>query len=187
MAHPFLFKPLKHTTSKQAYSNEERDVNPILVADSEFKTIWGSSQAKFPDFVLSLGTGLSTSQVAGFAGIETPTKPSKAPRFLMIGKNKQNVSPRFDQQCEQTWKEYVHLLGISSATAGKYIRLNIKIFELPAIDDFSSVELLRDMVKTHTDSKEIRKVASRLIAKLFYFETVGEMEKIGNDFFMRGQ
>jgi hypothetical protein len=42
------------------------------------------------------------------------------------------------------------------------------------------------MVKTQTDLTEIRKVASRLIAKLFYFETVGEMEKIGNDFFLRG-
>lgn len=96
------------------------------------------------------------------------------------------MSPRFDQQCEKMWKDYIQSLGISSATAGKYIRLNIKAFELPAIDDFSSVELLRDMVKTQTDLTEIRKVASQLIAKLFYFETVGEMEKIGNDFFLRG-
>jgi hypothetical protein len=186
MAHPFLFKPLKHATSKQAYSNEERDVNPIMIADSEFKTIWRSSQAKCPDFVLSLGTGLSTSQSASFVGTETPAKSSKHTRLLMAGRNKRKVSPRFDKQCEQVWNDYLHSLGISSATAGKYIRLNIKAFDLPAIDDFSSVELLRDMVKTQTDLTEIRKIASRLIAKLFYFETVGEMEKIGNDFFLRG-
>jgi hypothetical protein len=186
MAHPFLFKPLKHATSKQAYSNEERDVNPIMIADSEFKTIWGSSQAKCPDFVLSLGTGLSTSQSAGFVGMETAAKSSKPTILSMTRRNKQKVSPRFDQQCEKMWNDYLHSFGISSATAGKYIRLNIKAFELPAIDDFSSVGLLRDMVKTQTDLTEIRKVASRLIANLFYFETGGEMEKIGNDFFLRG-
>jgi hypothetical protein len=185
MAHPFLFKPLKHTTSKESYSNEERDVNPIMIADSELKTIWGCSQAKRPDFVLSLGTGLMITQSASFVGMETPAKPSKATRFSMIGKNKQKVSPKFDQQCEQMWNDYLHSFGISSATAGKYIRLNIKASELPAIDDFSSVELLRYMVKTQTDLNEIQKVASRLIAKLFYFETVGEMEKIGNNF-LRG-
>jgi hypothetical protein len=186
MAHPFLFKPLKHAAFKQAYSNDERDVNPIMIANSEFQNIWGSSRAKYPDFVLSIGTGLSTSQSASLVGMETPIKPSKTTKFAMLGRNKRNVSPRFDQQCEQMWKNYLQSLGISSATAGKYIRLNIKAFELPAIDDFSSVELLRDMVKTQTDLTEIRKVASRLIAKLFYFETVGEMEKIGNDFFLRG-
>jgi hypothetical protein len=177
---------LKHAAFKQAYSNDERDVNPIMIANSEFQTIWGSSRAKYPDFVLSIGTGLSTSQSASFVGMETPVKPSKPTKLSMLGRNKRNVSPRFDQQCEQMWKDYLQSLGISSATAGKYIRLNIKAFELPAIDDFSSVELLRDMVKTQTDLTEIRKVASRLIAKLFYFETVGEMEKIGNDFFLRG-
>jgi hypothetical protein len=186
MAHPLLFKPLKHTTSKQAYSNDERDVNPIMIAESEFKAIRGSSQAKFPDFVLSIGTGLGTSKPATFAAVENPTKSSKVTRLAIVGKKKQNLSLRFDQQCEQIWNDYLHHVGISSATAGKFIRLNIKAFELPAIDDISSVELLRNMVKTQTDLTGMRKVASRLIAKLFYFENFGEMEKIGNNFFLRG-
>jgi len=185
MAHPNLFKPFKCKTSKKVYSSEQRDINPVMIADSEFKTIWGAfSPSKFPDFLLSLGTGLST----GSAWVENPIKSSKATRFSIVVKKKEDMLPRFDQQCEQIWNDYFELLESSSVATENHIRLNIKAFELPAVDDTSSVELLRDMVRKQVDATGIRKLASKLIAKLFYFEKGGEIEQTsGKGFYLKGQ
>ena len=157
-----------------------------MIADSEFKTVWGSSPSSFPDIVVSLGTGLSTSQSAVPVDMENPAKSPEATGGSIAGKKKQTLL-RFDQRCEKTWNDYLQLLPISSAPAGNYIRLNTKALELPAVDDINSAESLRNMVRTQVASEEIQMLASRLIAKLFYFEKAGEMEKTsGNDLFLRG-
>jgi len=181
-----LFKPFKHKASNQVYGNKEYDANPVMIADSEFKTVWGSSPSSFPDIVVSLGTGLSTSQSAIPADMENPAKSSEATGYSMAGKKRQSLL-RFDQRCEKTWNDYLQSLPISSAPAGSYIRLNTKALELPAVDDINCAESLRNMVRTQVDSEGIQMLASRLIAKLFYFEKTGEMEKTsGNSLFMRG-
>jgi hypothetical protein len=181
-----LFKPFKHKASNQVYGNKEYDANPVMIADSEFKTVWGSSPSSFPDIVVSLGTGLSTSQSAVPADMENPAKPSEATGHLRAGEKKQTLL-RFDQRCEKSRNDYLQVLPISSAPAGNYIRLNPRALELPAVDDITSADSLRYMVRTQVDSEGIRMLASRLIAKLFYFEKAGEMEKTsGSDLFLRG-
>lgn len=133
-----------------------------MIADSEFKAVWGSSPSSFPDIVVSLGTGLSTSQSAVPADMENPAKSSEATAHWMAGKKKQTLL-RFDQRCEKTWNDYLQFLPISSAPAGNYIRLNTRALELPAVDDINSAESLRNMVRTQVDPEEIRMLASRLI------------------------
>src|SRR5438552_3053720 len=104
----------------------------------------------------------------------------------MAGKKKESLL-RFDQRCEKTWNDYLQFLPISSAPAGNYLRLNTKALELPAVNGINSAESPRNTVRTQVDSEGIQMLASRLIAKLFYFEKVGEMEKTsGNSLFMRG-
>jgi hypothetical protein len=180
-----LFKPFKHKASNQVYGNKEYDANPIMIADSEFKTVWGSSPSSFPDIVVSLGTGLSTSQSAVPADMENPAKSSEAAGDSRAGKKK-HTPLRFDQWCEKTWNDYLQFLPISSAPAGNYIRLNTKVLELPAVDDINSAEFLQNMVRARVDSEGIQMLASRLIAKLFYFETAGEIEKTSGNDLLRG-
>jgi hypothetical protein len=188
MAHPLLFKPFKHKASKKIYSNQEHGsnvANPIAVASSELKAIWGSSPSALLDIVVSLGSGFSIGQAAVTAGSEKFTISSDTARTFTARKRKR-IS-QLDQQCEKAWKNYLQTLPGSSASVDSYIRLNIRAVELPAIDDISSSEDLRNMVQTQIPPKAIRILTSRLIAKLFYFEKIGEMEMMpGNDLFLRG-
>ena len=188
MTNPSLFKPFKHKSSNQVYSNQEHDsnpVNPIIIADSEFKTIWGSSPSALLDIVVSLGSGLSIGHSVVPTGSEKHTKFSEATRHFKIGKTKRNF--QFDQQCEKIWNDYLQTLPSGSTPVDNYIRLNIKATDLPAVDDISSVEDLRNMVRTQVKEETIQVLASRLIAKLFYFERLGEMEMMpGSDSSLRG-
>ncbi|KAE9366741.1 FabD/lysophospholipase-like protein [Stipitochalara longipes BDJ] len=189
MAQPFLFKPFKHKSSNQVYSDRAYGANlanPIEIAAFELKAIWGSSPTTIVDIVVSLGSGFSLNQPG------VPTSSEKGTRFEdsagNFATNKRQKRGLFDQQCENTWKDYLRALPSSSAPTDSYIRLNIKAVELPAIDDISSADDLRNMVQTQINAETIRILTSRLIAKLFYFEKLVEMEMTsGGDLFLRGE
>lgn len=184
MAHPSMFKPFKRgfKAMNQVYSNPERDGNPLAIAMSEFKNIWGSSPLATLDAVVSLGTGLSIGTIASPAGLDNRTNSWKTGRSI-IRNSKLKTYARFDQQCERTWNDHVKSLPTSNEN---HIRLSIDATELPALDEIEKVDSLKDMVRTQINSKEIQKLASRLLAKLFYFEKIGEHETSGNELFLRG-
>lgn len=57
-AAPRIFKPFHHEGSKQTYlDGAVYHNNPVGIADSEWRLIWGSNLCSHPDVVLSLGTG----------------------------------------------------------------------------------------------------------------------------------
>ena len=188
MAQPFLFKPFKHKSSNQVYSNLVHGANlanPIEIAAFELKAIWGSSPAAIVDIVVSLGSGVSIGQPSVPAGLEKGTRSEDSTRNFMTKKRRKKG--QYDQQCEETWNDYLRTLPSNSTPANSYIRLNIRAVELPAIDDISSAEDLRNMVQTQVTAEAIRILTSRLIAKLFYFEKLGEMElTTGSDLLLRG-
>ncbi len=187
MAHPSLFKPFKRKSSNQAYSNLEDDRDLLAIADSEFKTIFGSSPSGFPEIVVSLGTGLSIGQVASPTGLVQRTKTWQSARSSIIGKSKQKKQPSLDQKCEKAWDEYVQLSAKNGASEETKTRLNIDAVDLPAVDDIDRIESLHDMVRTQIRSRDIRQLAARLVARLFYFEKSGEPELApGNEMFIRG-
>lgn len=188
MAHPYLFKPFKHKASKQVYSNQEQVANiacPAMIADSEFRTIWGSSPSTLLDIVVSLGSGL------GIGKSSVPTGPGKEARFSKTPSNfkvgQRKTPTELDQRNQKAWTKYIQTQSSSSATIDNHIRLNIKAVNLPAVDDIDSVEDLRNMVRTQINPQIIRVLTFRLVAKLFYFEESGEMDMTTNsDWVLRG-
>ncbi|KAF8847642.1 hypothetical protein BDZ45DRAFT_315849 [Acephala macrosclerotiorum] len=185
MAHPTLFKPFKQTykTTNQVYSNPERDENPLAIGMSEFKNIWGSSPSATLDTVVSLGTGLGIGITSSPAGLDNRTNSWKTGRSI-IRRSKPKTQARFDKQCERTWNDYVKSLPATSAAS--HIRLNIDAIDLPALDDIDKAESLRNMVRTQIKPKEVQMLASVSLAKLFYFEKLGDHEVSGNELFLRG-
>ncbi|CZR51334.1 uncharacterized protein PAC_01209 [Phialocephala subalpina] len=184
MAHTLLFKPFKRTykATNQVYGSPEQDGNPLATALSEFKNIWGSSSSASLDTVVSLGTGLGIGTTAAHAGLDIRTNFWKTGRSI-IRSSKPRAQARFDQQCERTWNDHVKSLSTSN---GNHVRLNIDAIDLPAFDDIEKADSLRNMVRTQIKSKEIRRLACRLLAKLFYFEKTSEPEVSSNELFLRG-
>jgi hypothetical protein len=188
MAHPSLFKPFKHKASNQVYSNQDQDTNtacPVMIADSELGTIWGSSPPAHLDILVSLGSGLGIGKSAIPTGSGKETRFSKTTWNFKPGQ-KRNVT-ELDQQSEKAWKNYIQAQPSSSAPLDKRIRLNIIAVDLPAVDDMDSVEDLRNMVRTQITPQTVRVLSFRLVAKLFYFERFGEMEMTPNsNWILRG-
>jgi hypothetical protein len=188
MAHPFLFKPFKHRASNQVYSNQEQDDNttcPVMIADSEFGTIWGSSPSTVLDIIVSLGSGLGIGKPAVSTGSGKETRFSKTTWNFKVGQRRNTTE--LDQQNEKAWRNYIRAQPSSFTPLDKHIRLNITAVDLPAVDDIDSVEDLRNMVRTQVNPQTIRVLTSRLVAKLFYFERFGEMEMTpSSDWILRG-
>jgi hypothetical protein len=145
-----------------------------MVADSEFRTIWGSSPSTLLDIVVSLGSGLGIgkSAIPTVSGKEAGV--SKTTWNFKTGQRRNTA--KLDQQNEKAWSKYMGAQPNSSAPLDNHIRLNITAVDLPAVDDIDSVEDLRNMVRTQVNSQTIRVLTSRMVAKLFYFERFGEME-----------
>ena len=188
MAHPFLFKPFKHRASNQVYSNQEQDANtacPIMIADSEFGTIWGSSPSTLLDIVVSLGSGLGIGKSAVPTGSGKETRFSKTTWNFRVGQRRNAIE--LDQQSEKAWSNYIRTQPSSSAPLDNHIRLNITAVDLPAVDNIDSVEDLRNMVRTQINPQTIRVLTFRLVAKLFFFEKFGEMDMTpSSDWILRG-
>lgn len=177
MTHPLLFKPFKHGALNQVYSNQEQDASiacPITIADSEFRTIWGSSPSKLLDIVVSLGSGLGIGKSAVPTGSGKEKRFSKTTWNFKVGQRRN--ATELDQQSERAWSNYIQTQSSSSTPLDNHIRLNITAVDLPAVDDIDSVEDLRNMVRTQIHPQTIRVLTCRLVAKLFYFERFGEME-----------
>jgi hypothetical protein len=182
MARPSLFKPFKQTPSKQFYSSEQQN-NPLKTAVFEFENLKSASTTL--DTIVSLGTGLGIGTLASPAASDNRTISWTAAKRSVMGKAKQRPYERFDQECERTWNEWVESLP-KSTPKDNYIRLNIDAYDLAALDDMEKAEGLRSMVGTQIRQKEFRVLACRLLARLLYFEKIGEVVALDNELFLRG-
>src|SRR5262245_12125826 len=171
MATPRLFKPFRHEPSKQVYLDGglSGHNNPIAIADTEHRAIChGSSfSARYPDFILSLGTGLDNRPRL----VKKNTHPRKRNNYSVRIRTKIIRDPATSAaDSQRAWDEYISLVPAASRSA--FIRVNPEMNEdLPEIDDFSCMNSLQAVVRTHLlKDNQIEQIAGRLIAALFYFE-----------------
>ena len=180
-----LFKPFHHEPSKQFFANDPLS-GTITVAALEWRAIWHDLGQDYPDILLSVGTGYSRT-------LRSPTIKEQRKSASWIGKiapgklglKSPNEALLVDRQ--SAWDAYNTQLPDS--TLGRFIRLNPEFGEdLPAVDDVGGMKSLQRMVREHTGiSAEIRRLAPRLVASLFYFELSEPiLEAPGGSFVAKG-
>jgi len=178
MATPKLFRSLRHAPSKQIYVAAELGMrNPITIADKERKFL--SSQVESegcPDLLLSLGTGMDGERLQSSGSSIRSAAPSFVGSIASFASRgdplKRASSPT---RCQMTSDDFTNSLP-SSANPSRFIRYNpITMLGLPAADDLSKMKQIQSLAKVHMDMTQIKKIADKLLATLFYFETIEDV------------
>ena len=194
MATPRLFKPFRHDPSKQIYTAADINFrNPISIAESERKLLAGKQdQIEYPDIVLSLGTGVDAQpgqQIisSSSASIRTAT-PSVVGSLRSIASSRDPLrratSPT---RCQMTSNDFWNNLPLSQRDT-RFIRFNpVSMMGIPGADDLPKMKHLQSLTSSHVDMQQIKEIASRLLATLFYFEIVENVvELIDGRFLAKG-
>jgi hypothetical protein len=169
---PRYFKPFHHQRSKQTYLDGALYYNnPIGIADSEWKLIWGTNVSSHPDMVISLGTGYDPQQRE-----RTPRNSVMRRGIFRNGRFLLRIAADHIQDaldCEKIWDEYVRRLpdGVSRS---RFVRYSIKMVQsLPALDDVHCLESLqlKTREKLAAQPGYFQNLAMQLMTTSFYFET----------------
>ncbi|CAG9939340.1 unnamed protein product [Clonostachys rosea f. rosea IK726] len=149
--------------------------NPVALALSEHYALHGDRK---PDIVLNLGTG---------------STPSPVPPGQKLGRARNRWWPyRVVRDLLSTMegrKEWANIFGVihSSNRRDRFKRLDITMDKLPALDDVSSIPMLRSLVYQEPGlQEEFDSMASRLFTTLFYFELEQLPIKSGSKFQVSG-
>lgn len=139
------------------------------VAISEQKRTFSSRVLAHPDILLSLGSGHEperhdTSQ-------SSPTK------------HKQKNSGNAKTTPHKSWQNILDSSALDTPL-DRFVRIDPAITHLPESDDLHNLEFLQSMTKSYFNMEEIRKIALRLFAKLFYFEEIERSDDILDDEFV---
>lgn len=170
MAIPKIFKPFYHEPSKQVYFDvASSHYNPILIAHKEYEIFWtGYGFApKYPDIVVSIGTGLETKLRQNSQGTD---------RKSIMFRRKGHASKKTQQTASPTdghyfWDEYLNLLPISTPES-RFVRIDPVFFDnLPAPDDIGGMRPLQSLVQKYINEDQVKRIATQLFATLFYFES----------------
>ena len=191
MAIPGLFKSFRHDISKQLYSAASpRLSNPIMIADAERKILWFEGQsANYTDLIVSIGTGLEAEPNAYTGGSIKSGAQSFIGSLRKLSFQRDSTKNMSNaRSCQAASDEFVRTLSTSSHPP-RYIRLNpISVIGLPAIDDIEKMQSIRSMAGTHIDHYEIKTIATRLLAAMFYFETDRDIvEQVDGRFIAQGE
>jgi hypothetical protein len=143
--------------------------NPIKIADSEWKLIWDANPCTHPDILLSLGTGLKHRRNE-FLEESAPVRKG----LFRNGRSMLKIATDHIQDaldCDKAWGDYIRPLP--RAHDSRYVRYNIDVGDLPSLDDVGALDRLQVEVKEYLlrDTPRIKRLALRLIATSFYFET----------------
>lgn len=183
MAIPKIFKPFYHEPSKQVYFDvASSHQNPILIAHKEYEIIWTryGFEPKYPDIVVSIGTGLKTKSRQNFQDTIMSRRRGYASR-----ETQQTASPA---DYNDFWDDYLNLLPISTPES-RFVRLNPVFFDdLPAPDDISGMRSLPSLVRKYVNEDQVKRIAAQLFAMLFYFESSDTiLETSDNQLFVLGK
>ncbi|KAL7901968.1 acyl transferase/acyl hydrolase/lysophospholipase [Trichoderma sp. TUCIM 5745] len=192
-AAPPYFKPFIQDNTKRAYTDGAIHHHcPVFIADQERRLLWQDVKDWPPDIFLSIGSGfkiaeetLSESETMDLSPSDNFFKRTRKSRRATAGfkyfLRTANKIIENHMDCEKIWKNYYS----QNKSAGdrmtygdenRNIRLNVQFTnELPALDDVKSMDDMEHFAKLmfQMNQREIRKVAEKLIASCFYFETVG--------------
>ena len=173
------FEPFRHAVSNQTFSgSESNEENPIFIADSEFRNTY-SDLLKFPDVLVSIGTGLPRKVSSHHTEASRSTKTFA--KIKLEGNSKKFSSPNEIPMTEAVCNDYLSSLRGSQTPPGRFIRLNSTLDQLPEYDDLASLKRLQSLVSERIDSEDVRKLASQLFATLFYFEKLDVVDEASSD------
>ena len=135
--------------------------NPLNIALWEVKHMW--SDRSLPDFVLSIGTGVSDALLSTFAaGPHSPVKEGFLTRIFKTFMRSMDG--------EKIWKDIYNSLPESSKSRFHRLNLTLQGAE-PAIDDISSMyELQKQAVEQAQPVAFLRPALDAIYASMFYFE-----------------
>jgi hypothetical protein len=186
MAIPKIFKPFHHEPSKQVYFDvADSHHNPILIAHKEYEIIWtGYGFApKYPDIVVSIGTGLETKPRQNTQ--DTSRKSIVSRKKGRTGKKSQQAA--FPADHHDFWDDYLNLLPVSTPES-KSVRLNPVFDDLPAPDDIGGMKSLQSLVQKYVNKDQVKRIAAQLFATLFYFESSDTiLETLDNQLLVQGK
>ena len=175
MATPRLFKPFRHDPSKQIYTAANiSNRNPIAIADKERKLLSNQQDlSDLPDLVLSLGTGMDIQPqlMSSGASVRTTTPSVVGSLRSLAGTRDPLRRASSPTRCQMTSDDFTNSLPTSERSSA-YIRFNpVSAMGIPSADDLSKMKHLRSLASSHIDSDQIKRIAAKLLATVFYFET----------------
>ncbi|KAF9892309.1 hypothetical protein FE257_002086 [Aspergillus nanangensis] len=173
-AAPRFFKPFFHGPSGQSYQDGAIYYNnPVEIAIGEQRLIWPQETETYPDIVLSVGTGYS-STVENLEVSQLPKPPTWGP--LSHVKSLAKIAMDHIQNsldCEKTWKSFLEKDVHAHKFSDRYIRANLPVDgDLPVLDEVQALDKLSEMARFRFTKQQelIQAVADRLVASSFYFE-----------------
>jgi hypothetical protein len=144
--------------------------NPVEIAESEWRLIWGSSLCSHPDVLLSLGTGHDPQKR------ERPTQINALKRGL-YRETKHMFKMAADRMhdaldCEKAWNEHIRHLP-DAISRSRFFRYSPALAKsLPTLDDIDALPRLQDAVRKDLECNvaQFQRLAMQLVASSFYFE-----------------
>ena len=150
--------------------------NPIQIADKERKILWGATQAKYPDVLVSIGTTYGPDQ-------SNSDLSSAPPQLGVLSHGKSLLKIAIDHiasalDSEKAWKTYMEILQPPRDDRARFVRLNPQLKDAPpSLEDVECVQSIKNVVrKQMTGSERIAQLALQLVASCFYFEKSGAVE-----------
>jgi hypothetical protein len=162
--------PFYHEPSKQFYMDDPLSDNIITAVAFEWRAIWPDLAQEYPDILLSIGTGCNLSPHSPAGHITRKRTPS-----WMDAISPGKLGLKSSKECflinrQNAWDAYTTQLP--DFALERFFRLNPELSEdLPAADDIDRMIPLQRMMLEHAQIQtHIRRLASHLVASLFYFE-----------------
>lgn len=143
--------------------------NPIKVADSERKLVWANSRCSTLDILLSIGTGYKIPQADSSLTLNSLSNGLLRHGELILRMGQELKENLLD--CEKTFEEYVS--QIPQPLQSRYVRYNVKIDNLPALDAVTELGALQTNTNTELSRNpaRVKHLAIQLVSTSFYFET----------------
>lgn len=179
MTTPKLFKPFLQIPSYQKYTAADAEnSNPISLADKERKLIWAEKDfPTSPDLIFSIGTGIDSTSMEGEVASPAPTRSGSILNRFGSRRGPRTNSPTWLQA---TSDNFIRNFPPSDPRV-TFIRFNpLSMAELPASDDVAQMKNLKILARPHIDKREIESIAAKLLAALFYFESVEDLSESTN-------
>lgn len=187
MATPKLFKSFHHASSKQTFLDcTKYHNNPVAIAINECRVIKSglSCTSYYPDIIVSIGTGFGpdlhqpveeTSRKHRFGEFVTRKSPGKVP--------KQRIASAAESQ--GVWNDYVDRLQ-PPAPLSAFVRLDTKLTEgLATPEAYWQMKPLETKIgEKMGDDMSIKRLASQLLAVLFYFEAQDPIAELAENHFV---
>jgi len=157
--------------------------NPIAVADCERKLLWPDMAKRYPDILLSVGSGYCKT-------LKVPKKQPKAIQKVGISSNiKALYRIAVDHiesslNSEAAWQNYMGVLAPADDEMCRFQRFNVELdCEPPKLDDVDGMDELEYAAREQwSRKKRLSNVARHLVATCFFFEKT-RVEPLGDNWY----